>query len=105
MSEKTVDFEDLSRIRESDVEDYLKERVHAHGGEVRKLQWIGRRGAPDRLVMLEGPHFIEMKRPGEVPEPHQDREHGRMRKHGLQVWVLDSYDAVDIFIWGVTRCE
>ena len=37
---------------ERDVEDYLVKRVKAMGGEVRKVKWIGRRGAPDRLVML-----------------------------------------------------
>lgn len=39
-------------MRESDIEDHLVKRVKAMGGEVRKVQWIGRRGAPDRLVML-----------------------------------------------------
>ena len=37
---------------ERDIEDYLVKRVKAMGGEVRKVQWIGRNGAPDRLVML-----------------------------------------------------
>jgi len=31
---------------------HLVKRVRELGGEVRKVQWIGRRGAPDRLVML-----------------------------------------------------
>lgn len=39
-------------MRESDIEDYLVKRVKELGGEVRKVRWIGRRGAPDRLVML-----------------------------------------------------
>ncbi len=39
-------------MRESEIESYLVERVKALGGEVRKVKWIGRRGAPDRLVML-----------------------------------------------------
>jgi hypothetical protein len=38
--------------RESDIEKHLVKRVKELGGEVRKVQWIGRRGAPDRLVML-----------------------------------------------------
>lgn len=37
---------------ERDVEAYLVARAKALGGEVRKVQWVGRRGAPDRLVML-----------------------------------------------------
>ena len=39
-------------LRERDIEAHLVKRVKALGGEVRKVQWIGRRGAPDRLVML-----------------------------------------------------
>lgn len=39
-------------MRESDIEDYLVNRVKGMGGEVRKVRWVGRRGAPDRLVML-----------------------------------------------------
>ncbi|NYT44576.1 VRR-NUC domain-containing protein [Alcaligenaceae bacterium] len=39
-------------MRESEIEDYLVQRVRGMGGEVRKVKWIGRRGAPDRLVML-----------------------------------------------------
>lgn len=39
-------------MRERDVEQYLVEQVKAKGGEVRKVKWIGRNGAPDRLVLL-----------------------------------------------------
>ena len=41
-------------MRERDVEQYLVEQVKAKGGEVRKVKWIGRNGAPDRIVMLPG---------------------------------------------------
>lgn len=44
-------------LRESDIEKHLVKRVKALGGEVRKVQWIGRRGAPDRLVMM--PHWLK----------------------------------------------
>ena len=39
-------------MRERDIERYLCKKAKAIGGEVRKVKWIGRRGAPDRLVML-----------------------------------------------------
>lgn len=39
-------------MRERDVEKYLVKRVKDAGGEVRKVKWIGRRSAPDRLVLL-----------------------------------------------------
>lgn len=101
-------------MRESDIENYLVERVKALGGEVRKVQWIGRRGAPDRLVMLPGgptkqgyqPRqggvsiWVELKATGVDPEPHQYREHDRMRKMGQRVEVIDSIAGVDALLEG-----
>ena len=83
---------------ESEIEKYLVDLVEMAGGEVRKVKWIGRRGAPDRLVMLSGVHFVELKAPGKKPEPHQIREHDRMRAQGVDVYVLDTYDAAARFV-------
>lgn len=83
-------------MRESQIEKYLIERTKALGGECRKLRWIGRNGAPDRLVMLNGKTiFIELKAPGEKAKPHQVREHERMRKMGQCVEIVDSFEGVD----------
>lgn len=83
-------------MRERDVEQYLVERTKVAGGECRKLKWIGRHGAPDRLVMLNGKTiFIELKAPGEKAKPHQVREHERMRKMGQRVEIVDSFEGVD----------
>lgn len=83
-------------MRESQIERYLVERVKALGGECRKLRWIGRNGAPDRIVMLNGRViFIEFKAPGEKCRPHQIREHERMCRMGQHVVVVDSHDGVD----------
>lgn len=89
------------QMRESDIEKYLVARIKALGGECRKVQWVGRRGAPDRLVMLPADQplttaWIELKRPGEVAEPHQAREHERMGKMGQIVLVIDSIALVDL---------
>lgn len=100
--------------RESSIEAYLVRRVKALGGEVRKVQWIGRRGAPDRLVMLPDRldptniHYqhaaatiwIELKAPGKKPEPHQLREHERLRSMGQRVEVIDSFEGVDALLGG-----
>lgn len=85
---------------EKTIEDYLVERVKALGGEVRKVKWIGRRGAPDRLVMLpgRGTLFVELKAPGEKPKPHQVREHARMASAGQNVAVADSMESVDAIL-------
>jgi hypothetical protein len=103
-------------VRESEIEDYLVRRVKELGGEVRKVKWIGRNGAPDRIVMLPAqiiqvrghlgstrPHvlkgertiWVELKAPGEKAKPHQVREHERLRKMGQRVAVIDSIEGVD----------
>lgn len=92
-------------MKESKVEGYFNKQVELAGGEVRKLNWINRRGAPDRLAMLKGPHFVELKAPGKKPEPHQVREHSKMRKHGLRVYVIDTLEGVDRFIKEITSNE
>lgn len=58
-------------MRESTIENYLVERVKAMGGEVRKVKWIGRHGAPDRLVMLP-PMGIPAKQPSAALLAHWD---------------------------------
>lgn len=85
-------------MRESKIEDYLVERVKALGGEVRKVKWLGRHGAPDRVAMLPGLlMWVELKAPGEKAKPHQVREHQRMRAMGQMVVVIDSMELVDEF--------
>lgn len=86
----------MKTLRESDIEAYLVERVKAMGGEVRKVKWIGRNGAPDRRVMLLGRClWAELKAPGKKPTYQQAREHARMRRQGEWVLVIDSLKRVD----------
>jgi len=83
-------------MRESEVETYLKKRVEEVGGETRKLQYKGRHGATDRLVLLHGRHFVaEMKRPRKDAEAHQAREHKILRWAGFEVHVIDTKEKVD----------
>lgn len=94
-------------MRERDIEAHLVKRVKELGGEVRKVQWIGRNGAPDRLVMLPARRgsngyaveaatiWVELKAPGEKPRPEQLREHARMCKVGQWVEVIDSIEGVE----------
>lgn len=83
--------------RERDIEAALCTAVKRAGGECRKLSWIGRRGAPDRAVFLPGGVliFVELKAPGKKAEPHQLREHNRMRKMGQRVVVIDSIEGIE----------
>lgn len=107
-------------MRESAIEAALVAEVKARGGEVRKVKWIGRKAAPDRLVMLpkmpynsKAPnvyHFprtlwVELKAPGKAAtfpadahERAQHREHERMRRMGQRVEVIDSIEGVEALL-------
>lgn len=92
-------------MKESTIESYLVKRVKALGGEVRKVQWVGRVGAPDRVVMLPISHrtwnhtmWVELKAPGEKPRGSQLREHERMCGMGQHVVVIDSKEGVDALL-------
>ena len=89
-------------ICERDIERYLVRRVKAAGGEVRKVKWIGRSGAPDRVVMRDNntSHalptvWVELKAPGKKATGAQKREHALMRDKGQHVAVIDSFEDVD----------
>ena len=111
-------------MKEITVEEHLVKRVRELGGEIRKVKWIGRRNAPDRLVMLPT-RFKPMKRlaageavfdeciaaatiwvevknpdtiltfPANAHERAQAREHKRMRDMGQRVEVIGPIEQVD----------
>jgi len=85
-------------VRESELEDYLKTEVVKAGGIFRKVKWIGRNGAPDRVIMLGRTVFVELKAPGKTPEAHQIKEHIRLRNAGATVFVFDSKAEIDWLI-------
>ena len=87
-------------MRESTVEAYFCASVTAAGGMTRKLEWVGRPHAPDRLVALPnvGTVLAELKRPGQYVRPGQGREHTRLLQHGARVEVINTYESVDAFI-------
>lgn len=88
--------------KESDIEAYLVASVQGLGGHVRKARWLGRRGAPDRRVMIpeNGLRYgcalwVELKAPGKKPTKMQAGEHELMRRCGERVWVIDTFELVD----------
>lgn len=79
----------------SGVEKPVIAYAQSRGFLYRKVGWIGRVGAPDRLFSRAdtGPFFVEFKRPGKKPLPHQEREIDRMRAAGITVHVIDNVEA------------
>lgn len=86
-------------IRERDLERAFVKHIVRTGGEVRKVKFLDRRGAPDRIVMYPDGEltWVELKREGEDLEPHQKREHKRLEAMGQVVVVVrtrEDYEAL-----------
>lgn len=87
-------------MAERDIRKALKARVEAYGGEVRAVSWLGRRHAPDVIVIIPGKWhaFVECKAPGEKPTQGQLREHQFMRSAGILVDVIATQADIDEFL-------
>ena len=84
---------------ETVVAKYLIHRVYELDGEIRKVTWTNRAGAPDYVIMYRGiTAWVEAKSTNKKPSHHQCREHERLRTQGQWVIVLDSKASVDQFI-------
>ena len=92
-------------ILERDIKAYFLKIAKSYKAEVRKTEWYMRKDAPDWFVALNGAHFAELKRPGEVPRPSQQREFDKLARKGVVVHVLDTYDKVDDFFDWISKCE
>jgi hypothetical protein len=94
---------------ERDVCKLLTRRWDQLGLLYRRVEWISLRGAPDYVVfgthrltaglgaerVMPATVWVEAKGTGKLPEPHQLREHERMRAAGQVVLVIDSQEAID----------
>lgn len=84
----------MSKVREDVIERHLVKEVKKAGGIAYKFTSPGRRGVPDRIVLL--PHdkiiFVECKATSEKPRPDQLREHAKLFALESHVVVLDSKD-------------
>lgn len=87
---------------EARIENYLRRRVKEEGGQIRKMRWIGRRGAADNFMWWpEGKYaFVEVKAEGcDVDwRSLQGREIRRMYEDGIAIWVVKSHEEVDRLI-------
>lgn len=88
-------------MRESDIERYLRKQVEANGGKCWKWVSPGRRGVPDRIVIMPGGviAFVELKAPGKTERPDQVYTQALMRNLGCIVYsAVDSYLGVQAVI-------
>lgn len=86
---------------EGKVQAYAKAELEKLGALVRKIRYEGRNGCPDLLALLPGGvvWFVEVKKDEDTgPDPHQAREHERMRNRGANVFVVGSKSQVDSLI-------
>ena len=102
----------MAKTPEGEVQAYGRKRLTENGCLVRTINYEGRRGCPDQLVLVpkqfdEYWHcfrptsviFIEYKKAENIePEPHQLREHERMRAVGADVRVIGSKEQIDDLI-------
>ena len=98
----------MTTTPEGRVSAALRQAVINCGGEIRKVQWQGRVGAPDWLVMLSGGgFFVETKAPGARPRKSQLVEFQRIeRASGVPVLVIDhADDVIDIIGALLSRAE
>lgn len=88
-------------MRESTIEAYLRDRVKELEGKAYKFVSPGNDGVPDRLVCLPGGRavFVELKTPGKKPTRLQLLQHAELAKRGFEVFVVDSKQGVDDFIF------
>ena len=100
----------MAKTPEGVIQEYGRKRLTEKGCLVRKISYEARRGCPDQLVLVPEsetvseyrfPHvmFIEYKKAKNIePEPHQLREHERMRAVGADVRTIGNKEQVDALI-------
>ncbi|UNY50574.1 hypothetical protein [Salmonella phage PhiSTP2] len=115
----------MAKTPEGIIQTYAQEQLKKRGCLVRKISYEGRRGCPDLLALVperEIPYagnydpekgiaaaktlFLEIKKDEQTkPDPHQQREHERIRQHGGDVRVIGSKEHVDSLLSELFPCD
>jgi hypothetical protein len=84
-------------MRERDIENHLIDLAERYKWLLRKIRYIGRNGAPDRMLINPDGQitFVELKAPGKKPRPLQGREHLKLVQYGQRVVTIDSIKGVE----------
>jgi hypothetical protein len=82
-------------VTEAEIEKPAVALASTAGWFVRKVEWPGRRGAPDRVFIKDGRVvWIEFKSPTGKLSLLQEKEIKRMREAGAEVHVCSDLDDV-----------
>ena len=81
---------------EAKIENPACDYAERLGFEHRKLKWVGRRDAPDRIFWREEPpvrpFVIEFKAPKKEPRSGQRREIYSLKLSGMDAYICDDLD-------------
>lgn len=80
-------------MRENIIAAELKKGLEALGLKYRRVEWTGRSGAPDILVLYDKGVWIETKALGQTLRKTQEYEINIMRENGFEVHVIDSLES------------
>lgn len=95
----------MNENRERNVEAYFKSQVEKKRGTVKgravKMGRVYWNGFPDRLALFPGrvTYLVELKAKGKKPRANQLACYRILAALGWEVWVLDSKQTVDDFIY------
>lgn len=110
----------MTKTPEGIIQTYAQEQLKKRGCLVRKISYEGRRGCPDLLVLVPSQWFwsddrepidaktlfLEIKKDEQTkPDPHQQREHERMRAVGADVRTIGSKAQINSLVKELFPCE
>lgn len=92
-------------MQEKQIETRLKREVESLGGLALKFTSPEMAGVPDRLVLLpKGKiYFVELKALGKKLRPLQLKRKEQLESLGFKVYVIDSYEKIDLFLQEVVH--
>lgn len=96
-----------SETSEKAIERYLVRRTGELGFLCLKYTNPNATGYPDRIVLFPGRQvmWVEVKSKGKRPTAIQMERMKELAKKGHSVWVVDSREEVDRFLWHVDHLK
>lgn len=92
-------------MSEASLQRYFKREAEKAKIFWRKIKFEGVRGCPDVLIAHRGKvALVELKNPNErgVVSKLQSRTIDRLRKAGIEVYIIDNKDSIDALIRNLT---